>query len=161
MFLKSYFGREETKSVTKELVGSILEEEITEIDLEQNPILEKNIKDEKIGILDIRAKLNNDTNCNVEIQLVDQKNIEKRALYYWSKMYIESIKAGHDYSELEKHVKTLMIFILFFKNNCYIISKKQIKINKRKYIARNKSLKKLFKPQTLRKESKWNIKTKN
>ena len=130
MFLKNYFGREETKSVTKELVESILEEEITEIDLEQNPILEKNIKDEKIGILDIRAKLNNNTNCNVEIQLVDQKNIEKRALYYWSKMYIESIKAGHDYSELEKHVKTLMIFILFFKNNCYIISKKQIKINK-------------------------------
>ena len=130
MFLKSYFGKEETKSVTKELVGSILEEEITEIDLEQNPILEKNIKDEKIGILDIRAKLNNNPNCNVEIQLVDQKNIEKRALYYWSKMYIESIKAGHDYSELEKHVKTLMIFILFFKNNCYIISKKQIKINK-------------------------------
>ena len=32
MFLKNYFGREETKSVTKELVGSILEEEITEID---------------------------------------------------------------------------------------------------------------------------------
>ena len=34
MFLKNYFGREETKSVTKELVGSILEEEITEIDLD-------------------------------------------------------------------------------------------------------------------------------
>ena len=109
MFLKNYFGREETKSVTKELVGSILEEEITEIDLEQNPILEKNIKDEKIGILDIRAKLNNNTNCNVEIQLVDQKNIEKRALYYWSKMYIESIKAGHDYSELEKGVVILIV----------------------------------------------------
>lgn len=44
MFLKNYFGRKETKSVTKELVGSILEEEITEIDLEQNLILEKNIK---------------------------------------------------------------------------------------------------------------------
>ena len=109
MFLKNYFGREETKSVTKELVGSILEEEITEIDLEQNPILEKNIKDEKIGILDIRAKLNNNTNCNVEIQLVDQKTIEKRALYYWSKMYIESIKAGHDYSELENGVVILIV----------------------------------------------------
>ena len=34
MFLKNYFGREETKSVTKELVGSILEEEITEIDVD-------------------------------------------------------------------------------------------------------------------------------
>ena len=78
MFLKNYFGREETKSVTKELVGSILEEEITEIDLEQNPILEKNIKDEKIGILDIRAKLNNNTNCNVEIQLVDQKLLAQK-----------------------------------------------------------------------------------
>ena len=73
MFLKNYFGREETKSVTKELVGSILEEEITEIDLEQNPILEKNIKDEKIGILDIRTKLKNNINCNVEIQLVDKR----------------------------------------------------------------------------------------
>ena len=54
------------------MVGSILEE-ITEKDLEDNPILEKNIKDEKIGILDIRVKLNNNTNCNVEIQLVDKR----------------------------------------------------------------------------------------
>ena len=34
MFLKNYFGREETKSVTKELVGSILEE-ITELDFDK------------------------------------------------------------------------------------------------------------------------------
>ena len=34
MFLKNYFGREETKSITKELVGSILEEEIIEIDVD-------------------------------------------------------------------------------------------------------------------------------
>ena len=68
MFLKNYFGREETKSVTKELVGSILEEEITEIDLEQNPILEKNIKDEKIGILDIRAKLQYKLRCRNTIR---------------------------------------------------------------------------------------------
>ena len=108
MFSKKYFGREATKSVTKELVGSIIEENIEEINLEQNPILEKDIKDEKIGILDIRAKLNNNTNCNIEIQLVDQKNLEKRALYYWSKMYISSIKAGYDYSKLEKGVIILI-----------------------------------------------------
>ena len=109
MYLKEYFGREETKSVTKELLGSILEEDITEINLEQNPILEKDIKDEKIGILDIRAKLNNNTNCNIEIQVVDQNNLEKRALYYWSKMYAEGIKAGRDYRELKNSVVILIV----------------------------------------------------
>ena len=106
---KKIFGREETKSITKELVGSILNEEIKEIDLEQNPILEKDIKDEKIGILDIRAKLNNNTNCNIEIQVVDQKNIEKRALYYWSKMYTQGIRPGHDYNVLKRSVVILIV----------------------------------------------------
>ena len=43
--------------------------------------------DDKVGILDIRAKIDNEINCNIEIQVVDRKNIEKRILFYWSKMY--------------------------------------------------------------------------
>ena len=64
--------------------------------------------DDKVGILDIRAKIDSNINCNIEMQLVDKKNIEKRILFYWSKMYSSSIKAGKDYEDLEK---TIIILI--------------------------------------------------
>ena len=32
----------------------------------------------------------------VEMQICDKKNIEKRLLFYWSKMYSQGIKQGQD-----------------------------------------------------------------
>ena len=64
--------------------------------------------DDKVGILDIKAKIDNEVNCDIELQVVDRKNIEKRILFYWSKMYNMSIKAGEDYSTLEKAVVILI-----------------------------------------------------
>ena len=42
-------------------------------------------------------------------QVVDQRNIEKRILFYWSKLYIDSIKEGNDYNKLKK---TIIVLIL-------------------------------------------------
>lgn len=64
--------------------------------------------DEKLGILDIKAKLNNNINCNIEMQIVNENNIEKRVLFYWSKMYSSSIKSGDDYAELERSIAILI-----------------------------------------------------
>ncbi len=36
-------------------------------------ILEREVFDDKLGILDIRAKLNNNIDCDIEMQVVDQK----------------------------------------------------------------------------------------
>ena len=88
-----YIGNEE---ITAALLSYILKQQISNVKLDGNPILEKDILDDKVGILDIRAKIDNNINCNIEMQVVDKKNIEKRILYYWSKMYVKSIKAGDD-----------------------------------------------------------------
>lgn len=64
--------------------------------------------DDKVGILDIKAKIDNSINCNIEMQVVDRKNIEKRILFYWSKMYNISIKSGEDYEKLEKGIVILI-----------------------------------------------------
>ena len=82
--------------------------EISNLQLDSNPILEKDLLDDKVGILDIKAKLDNNINCNIEMQVVDKKNIEKRILYYWSKMYNKSISAGEDYGKLEKSIAILI-----------------------------------------------------
>ena len=76
--------------------------------MDTNPILEKDLLDDKVGILDIKAKINGNVNCNIEVQIVDRKNIEKRLLFYWSKIYSRSIKSGIDYINLEKTIVILI-----------------------------------------------------
>ena len=64
--------------------------------------------DDKVGILDIKAKIDGHINCDIEMQVVDQKNIEKRILFYCSKMYVQSMKSGMDYFDAEKSIAILI-----------------------------------------------------
>ena len=105
---KRIFGYTGNEEITKAFISSIISKNIEEIKLDCNPITEKDLLDDKIGILDIKAKLNNNVNCNIELQVVDNKNIEKRILFYWSKMYSQNIKSGKDYDDLEKSIVILI-----------------------------------------------------
>ena len=55
-----------------------MKKNITELTLEGDKILDKDVLDDKIGILDIRAKIEKNINCDIEMQVVDKKNAEKR-----------------------------------------------------------------------------------
>ena len=82
------------------------------VKLDESPILEKDLKDDKIGILDIKARLDNNIVCNVEMQVVKYNNIEKRIMYYWSKLYAGEIHEGQKYNDLNK---TIVILISDFE----------------------------------------------
>ena len=43
------------------------------------------------------------------MQLVDERNIEKRIIFYLSKMYTQNLKKFHNYSELNKCISILFI----------------------------------------------------
>ena len=105
---KRIFGYQGNEEITTALLSSILKKQISNIQLDCNPILEKDLLDDKVGILDIKAKIDDCINCNIEMQVVDKKNIEKRILFYWSKMYNMSIKEGDDYEKLEKSIAILI-----------------------------------------------------
>ena len=68
----------------------------------------QDIIDDKIGILDIKAKIDNSINCDIEMQVVDKKNVEKRITFYVSKMYSQTISKGEDYSKLQKCIAILI-----------------------------------------------------
>ena len=78
---KRIFGHSGNEEITKGLLKAITKENIKKIELDSNPITEKDLLDDKVGILDIKATLNNNTNCDIEMQVVDKKNIEKRILH--------------------------------------------------------------------------------
>lgn len=109
---KRLFGNHGNEKITKDLLETILERKIEKIELDGNTILEKDISDDKVGVLDIKTKINENEICNIELQIVDQKNIEKRILYYWSKLYSTSIKKGENYRKLKK---TIAIVIANFE----------------------------------------------
>ena len=105
---KRIFGYQGNEEITTAFLSSILNKEISNLELNCNPILEKDLLDDKVGILDIKAKIDNNINCNIEMQVIDKKNIEKRILFYWSKMYNKSISVGEDYEKLEKSIAILI-----------------------------------------------------
>ena len=42
------------------------------------------------------------------MQVVDKNDIERRLLFYWSRLFSKSIKVGKDYSKLEKTIAILI-----------------------------------------------------
>ena len=128
---KRIFGYKGNEDITKDFLTAILNQNITSVDIDTNTILGKDLQKDKVGILDVRAIIDGKINCDIEIQVVDQGNIEKRILFYWSKLYIDSIKEGNDYNKLNKTIIVLILDynleklskIEHFMTNCQIREK--------------------------------------
>ncbi len=109
---KKIFGTEENKDLLISLVNSIVTEADQIADLTiLNPYNPKNFANEKLSILDIKAQGKDGTKFNIEIQLMDEGDYDKRALYYWAKLYTEQLLQGQSYRMLPK---TIGIHILNF-----------------------------------------------
>ncbi|MDN3508648.1 MAG: Rpn family recombination-promoting nuclease/putative transposase [Candidatus Neptunochlamydia sp.] len=100
---KKIFGTEENKDLLISLINSIVgvEDHVVDVTL-LNPYNEKNFKDDKLSILDIKAEGDRGKKFNIEIQITDEADYDKRALYYWAKLYAEQLKEKDDYGTLEK-----------------------------------------------------------
>ena len=111
IIFQAIFGEVGSENITKDFLEKILKRKIEKISLDKNPILRRELKDDKLGVLDVVTELDGKEKCNIEMQLIDKNNIIERMLYYWSKMYTRQIKAGDDYKKLEK---TIVILIADF-----------------------------------------------
>lgn len=102
---KKIFGVEENKDLLISLINSIVgnDDQIDEVTL-LNPYNPKNFKKDKLSILDIKAKGKNGRRFNIEIQISDEADYDKRALYYWARLYTEQLSAACEYSSLSKAI---------------------------------------------------------
>lgn len=100
---KKIFGTEGNKDLLISLINSIVGEEDQVVDITLlNPYNQKNFKNDKLSILDIKAEGSDGKKFNIEIQITDEADYDKRALYYWAKLYGDQLKESEDYSKLEK-----------------------------------------------------------
>lgn len=102
---KKIFGVEENKDLLISLINSIVskEDEIREVTL-LNPYNPKNFQQDKLSILDVKAEGHDGKRFNIEIQISDEADYDKRALYYWAKLYTEQLETGDDYEKLSKAI---------------------------------------------------------
>lgn len=109
---KKIFGVEENKDLLISLINSIVakEDQVETVEL-LNPYNLKSFKDDKLSILDIKAKGPTGKRYNMEIQIANEGDYDKRALYYWAKLYTEQLTAKGLYETLNK---TIGIHILNF-----------------------------------------------
>lgn len=108
---KKIFGKEGNEEILKDLLISILEIPIKEIEVIHDVHLERTIEENKAGVLDVKAKLDNNTTVNIEMQVKDQSNMIDRSLYYWANLYSNGLYKKEDYTENDK---TIVINILGF-----------------------------------------------
>ena len=81
-----------------------MEEEITKIKINTQKELYREKPTDKLGILDLEAEINNKEKVDIEVQLIDRKNLVERMLFYFSKLYASTIDKGEDYIGAKKVV---------------------------------------------------------
>lgn len=103
--LLGMYGQE---NITKTFLSDLFLKEINEVSLDNSTITEKDIMTDKMGIMDIKAVLNNNIQCDIEMQVVSQDDIEKRILFYMSKEFTKTISHGKKYGVLNKTIAVLI-----------------------------------------------------
>ena len=137
---QALFGEIGSERITKKLLENILDEKIESLDLSQNPILRRQTKEDKMGILDVIAKINDGEYVDIEMQMSEHPAIIERMLFYWARKFAHQMKKTNDYTTLKR---TIVVLIANFnvskiKNMQYHTKWKIIEEKQRKNILTNK-----------------------
>ncbi len=118
---KLLFGDERNVDILRNFLTAVLElpkDELEQITL-LNTELKKEHEDDKLGILDVNLRTKNDTEINLEIQVINKQDYEKRVVYYTSKRLIEQLGKGDPYTKLCQTISINIIDFDFFPYEKY------------------------------------------
>lgn len=79
------FGQKGNEDITRGFLKAVTKVEYNNIDLEDTPILERDLIENKMGILDVKVVASKEN--NIEMQVTKSEYIAERILWYWSKLY--------------------------------------------------------------------------
>lgn len=97
------------ESITKAMLEDILKIKIDKLELDNSKDLLNDNSNDKNGRLDLRAIINGNVECDIEIQLEPHEKMIERFLYYWAKMYTANLKVGESYTKLRKTISIIII----------------------------------------------------
>jgi predicted transposase/invertase (TIGR01784 family) len=100
---KALLGAEENRDLLIHFLNAVLGGElpscITFVDI-LNPYNDKEFLNDKLSVVDIKARDAQNQSYQIEIQLLTHRHLPARILYGWADLYSEQLKSGQDFSEL-------------------------------------------------------------
>ena len=105
---KRIFGKKGNEDITTEFIEAVTGVRYEEINLEDTPILERDLLEKKIGVLDVKVIANKENDIDLEMQVVKSEYIADRILWYWAKMYSASIDRGESYNNTKRAICILI-----------------------------------------------------
>ena len=100
---KALLGSEENRNLLIHFLNAMLSMDliapITAVDI-LNPYNDREFLDDKLSVVDVKARDDRGQVYQVEIQLRSHCHLPARILYNWAEMYSQQLQSGNDYSLL-------------------------------------------------------------
>ena len=101
VIFKNLFSKVGNEDLLKEFLEEILGMKINKIEIQKEVEVSKSHEKEKCGRLDLRVKINENEIVVIEMQLQDKCKMDKRAMYYASKIMAGSLEVGQTYNQIK------------------------------------------------------------
>lgn len=99
---KLIFGRPECADVLMDLLNAILTPDASIVDVEiLNPFNEKDFDDDKLSIVDIKARDSGGNSYVIEIQTTVPSGLKRRLVYYASLLFAGQMREGMRYTDMQ------------------------------------------------------------
>jgi len=91
---------EQLLSLLNAILAKTKHKKLVSIEIVEHRTFTAEVVGDKTSILDIRAVAEDGTKINIEVQLRDYGNMDRRSLFYWSREFAAGLAKGEDYSLL-------------------------------------------------------------
>lgn len=91
---------EQLLSLLNAILAKTKRKKLVKIEIVEHKTFTAEVIGDKTSILDIRAVAEDGTKINIEVQLKDYGNMDRRSLFYWSREFAGSLDRGADYGRL-------------------------------------------------------------
>jgi len=109
---KRLFGQPRNQALLVHFINAVLDPKpdrrVVAVEI-LNPFNEKETEGDKLSIVDIKAKDQLGRVFNVEMQMLPDRDLTKRLLYYWGRLRSQQLQEGEPYSDLHA---TILIAIV-------------------------------------------------
>ena len=116
VLFKFIFGKEQRKHITIDFLNAVLAESLGHkiknlffASTEKSP----RRRGGKGTRLDVVCTLDTRETVDIEVQVVNQKNMIQRSLYYWAQMYADSLTSHMDYDTLKSAIMVNIVNFAF------------------------------------------------
>jgi predicted transposase/invertase (TIGR01784 family) len=114
---KHLFGRDATRPLLAHAIDSVLEpapgHAIRDLEL-RNPFNPKEALDDKLSVLDIKARDETGRQFNVEMQMLATRSFVKRIIFYAAKLYQQHLHESGDYQRLRPTISISFVNAVLF-----------------------------------------------